>query len=66
MDNPKAFPCKQDNFQRSEGMDLRDYFAAAAVSRLAEHTLPPQHTAMLAYNIADAMLERRKIKPEKS
>ena len=58
-----------DNFiHPQEGMTLRDYFAAAAmtgsvgyVNEFApEYVASLQHTAQAAYRIADAMLEARK------
>ena len=56
----KAFPNN-----RSEGMDLRDYFAAKAMQgMLAENgggALHNQDLAEFAYALADAMMEARKV-----
>ena len=63
-----AFPTS--NYQKivpistgySEGMTLRDFFAAAALQgRLADHTIDlyPHERACDAYELADAMLEAR-------
>lgn len=56
----KAFPTN-----RSEGMDLRDYFAAKAMTgMMADHTRDnyPEEIAEHAYKIADAMMKARKVK----
>lgn len=64
-----AFPCmdRGDGFP-GEGMSLRDYFAAAALTgQLAnpKNTLrfDPEHDADFCYRIADAMLARRYATP---
>jgi hypothetical protein len=49
----KAFPNN-----RSEGMDLRDYFAAVALSSICELE-PPISAARAAYEYADAMIKER-------
>jgi hypothetical protein len=49
----KAFPN-----HRSEGMDLRDYFAAVALSSICELE-PPISAARAAYEYADAMIKER-------
>jgi hypothetical protein len=53
----KAFPV--------EGMDLRDYFAAKAIQGLLTAEIVGEysndHVADIAYRIADAMMEARKI-----
>jgi hypothetical protein len=49
----KAFPN-----HRSEGMDLRDYFAAVALVSLCESE-PPTGAARAAYEYADAMIKER-------
>jgi hypothetical protein len=70
MNNPPAFPVSfkwNDEFSQYNGMTLRDYFAAHAIS-----TVPPQtsynmkpkesHEAYVsrrAYEMADAMLRAR-------
>ena len=55
----KAFPT-----HREEGMELRDYFAAAALQgMLAEDgggAVDNHHLAEVAYAVADAMMEARK------
>ena len=62
----KAFP----NMASQQGMDLRDYFAAAALSGGLEQGIEddmcikwwhsPNKIAERAYNIADAMIKVRK------
>ena len=55
----KAFPT-----HREEGMELRDYFAAAALQgMLAENgggAVDNHQLAEVAYAVADAMMEARK------
>lgn len=72
-DNPPAFarPCgMHEDGQNSsqEGMTLRDYFAAAALSNVAgRHNLDLLSIAEECYQLADAMLtvrERGFIKPK--
>jgi len=53
----KAFPSEQGN-----GMDLRDYFAAAALGNV-RHLHHQNDIARAAYAIADAMI---KVKQESS
>jgi ABC-type Zn uptake system ZnuABC Zn-binding protein ZnuA len=66
----KAFPLKAVNkFDDSEGMDLRDYFAAQALSGGLEQGSrdnmdihwwhDPERIADRAYAIADAMMRAR-------
>ena len=54
----KAFPT-----HREEGMELRDYFAAAALqgmlAELGRNVHSDKVTAKFAYTIADAMMEVR-------
>ena len=50
----KAFPNN-----RSEGMTLRDYFAAKAMQRLVDLVTHPKDVARNAYIIADAMMKER-------
>jgi hypothetical protein len=55
----KAFPN-----HRSEGMDLRDYFAAQAMQAMIAHPesddlRPPSIYALSAYKMADAMMKQR-------
>ena len=71
MNNPPAFPTK--NYQGiqpiatgySEGMTLRDYFAAKAMQALIIANGPaptggwPTHAERTAYTVADAMLKAR-------
>jgi len=76
MNNPPAFPGKQKALLiKSEhsdiakeyeidqnGMTLRDYFAAKALSGLINYSPEPdEHKAIaeLCYSLADAMLEAR-------
>ena len=65
-----AFPCDEllDQYgtvHRSEGMSLRDYFAAKAMQGIccnrshAELKGHAKASAKVAYSIADAMLEAR-------
>lgn len=44
-----------------DGMSLRDYFAAQAMSGLLSpgHGSDPKHISILSYRIADAMLKER-------
>ncbi len=76
-ENPSAFPTTKDNFseqphliQVSQGMTLRDYFAAKAMQALLSN--PTQHEVFLvndgidtillskqSWDVADAMLEER-------
>lgn len=63
MSNPKAFPqaIKESYFEH--GMDLRDYFAAKALTGLlTEASMDYQDDAIaeLAYSLADAMMKARK------
>lgn len=66
--NPKdipAFPTMQyDHGGETDGMTLRDYFAAKAMqaflSKDSAATCPDDLIAQDAYNAADAMLEARK------
>jgi hypothetical protein len=54
----KAFP----TVSGQTGMDLRDYFAAAALQGLvADHTRDnyPEELAAYAYRLADAMIRAR-------
>jgi hypothetical protein len=60
----KAFPLKAVNqFDDSEGMDLRDYFAAQMLASVFSSTAksPPslESVAKAAYAMADAMMEAR-------
>ena len=57
----KAFPTATDNGHsvNQDGMDLRDYFAAAALVNVT-HLNHQKDIARAAYAIADAMMEARK------
>ena len=56
----KAFPNN-----RSEGMDLRDYFAAKAMQGLVKvafaENVPKENVVKTAYKIADAMMKAREV-----
>jgi hypothetical protein len=65
----KAFPQSEATMhidlpiETQQGMDLRDYFAAQALQGLTEGNLHPsaiKAIALIAYQIADAMMEARK------
>jgi hypothetical protein len=62
----KAFPTSKDNghSQNQDGMNLRDYFAAKAmqgyVSKKLIDGFDEDVIALMAYKIADAMIETRK------
>lgn len=58
----KAFPYSIDNgvsVKGEKGMDLRDYFAAAALVSVT-HLNHQEDIARAAYAIADAMMEARR------
>jgi len=64
MTNSKAFPVVCGTNPLHKGMDLRDYFAAAALTGfIARTTLIEDNyakkAARISYTIADAMMERR-------
>ena len=57
----KAFPWSIDNGESvrgEKGMDLRDYFAAAALISVA-HLRDYKDKAHAAYQLADAMMKER-------
>ena len=66
----KAFPIKEQsmkafpNMTNQQGMDLRDYFAAKAmqgyVSKKLIDGFDEDIISLMAYKIADAMMEARK------
>ena len=59
QNNEKAFPSSDDLGVSNEGMTLRDYFAAKALS---VHPVNAHHVteiAQYAYGLADAMLKER-------
>ena len=49
------------NPSRNQGMTLRDYFAAAALTGMRAHPANerPEHASKWAYEVADAMLIAR-------
>lgn len=53
-----AFPAPIIGVDDHEGMTLRDYFAAKALSALI-HSRNPEDAAAEAYEYADAMLKAR-------
>jgi hypothetical protein len=61
-----AFPVTSDNYANpnSEGMTLRDYFAAQAMqgllSTVKDEEWQYDDVAVIAYGMADAMMEVRK------
>jgi hypothetical protein len=61
----KAFPNTASYPLREDGMDLRDYFAAKALTGLlteASVDYKDDAIAELAYNLADAMMKAREVK----
>jgi hypothetical protein len=50
----------------SEGMDLRDYFAAKAMQSMLLKSSAYEAIAQYAYKMADAMLKAREPKDEQS
>jgi hypothetical protein len=65
-----AFPCEWDyigsNREAANGMTLRDYFAAKAMQAMLSNPNCPMQCedselAKMSYEIADAMLESRKV-----
>lgn len=70
-DGGPAFPLAEpgDCVSASEGMSLRDYFAAKAMQGLLAQSCgtafgsDPIHGAQYAYQMADAMLAARKPNP---
>jgi len=57
MNNPPAFPIHWEN--HSEGMTLRDYFAAKAMQALIDNDGLFSEIPTQAYALADAMLKAR-------
>jgi hypothetical protein len=58
----KAFPN-----HRSEGMELRDYFAAKALNGLINYSPEPEEHKLIAelcYQLADAMMKAREKKDD--
>lgn len=66
-----AFPFNGEYF-KTPGMELRDWFAGQALTgavaaMMADHSLAyPDEWGHLAYKIADAFMEARKIKQEEA
>ena len=61
----KAFPRTQDiqYLPEAHGMDLRDYFAAAAMSayiKESDNRFPVEQIVKACYEIANSMMEARK------
>jgi rubrerythrin len=54
----KAFPSEQW-FEKENGMDLRDYFAAKAMQEMVHEYEDYAFMASLAYDMADAMMKVR-------
>ncbi len=62
-----AFPCTKEQHAWFPGMTLRDYFAAKAMqgwlstygADVPQQSVRAENIAMLAYEIADAMLKAR-------
>lgn len=64
MNNPAAFPSPYYSLPETEGMKLRDYFAAKAMQALLSDTdwrldMDIEDTAKAAYMTADEMLKAR-------
>ena len=63
MKHESAFPISGSQYQHTEGMTLRDYFAAKAmqaiVSKEVSHVSWVDEYAKNAYKMADAMLKAR-------
>ena len=61
-----AFPCQDGVICVSDGMTLRDYFAAKAMQvylgQNKSRTAPPIDYAEASYDMADAMLKAREEK----
>lgn len=64
MKDMQAFPISGSQYRHTEGMTLRDYFAAMALqgwlASFSEEMEPhPRKTAEFCYVIADAMMDAR-------
>ncbi len=64
MNTEQATPCEKTTSWGTDGMALRDYFAAKAMAAYAsDHEwrtdMDNKATAKAAYSMADAMLEAR-------
>lgn len=60
----RAFPfvLETESWHCSDGMELRDYFAAKAIIGLVTSVITDEQLASAAYKVADAMMEARKKK----
>jgi hypothetical protein len=61
-DGGSAFPLSRvtaDTHRHQDGMTLRDYFAAAALTGLCAHSQAYPPVTEQAYNLADSMLRVR-------
>ena len=65
MNNPPAFPTATLAQKTEGGMNLRDYFAAKAMTGLLTAEIvgeySNEHVAEISYLIADAMLKAREV-----
>ena len=61
MKDIPAFP-QQDDASGSEGMTLRDYFAAKAMQGMMNEAISIREIAACSYRMADAMLKAREAK----
>ena len=66
MNNPQAFPISGSQYKHTQGMTLRDYFAAKAMQAFISGWINLQiypeadiYVAEHAYRMADAMLKAR-------
>jgi hypothetical protein len=63
MNNPQAFPISGSQYKHTQGMTLRDYFAAKAMqaweSRSDLDDISDASKAKSFYDLADAMLKAR-------
>lgn len=64
MSDIPAFPTQIDNHAHygTQGMTLRDYFAAKAMQGLMDAAMPMSEIAPAAYEMADEMLKAREAK----
>jgi hypothetical protein len=62
----KAFPNSKYNISDTNGMELRDYFAAKFIPEICKHSefkgWNHKENAEICYAMADAMMEARKEK----
>ncbi len=59
MNNPQAFPISGSQYKHTQGMTLRDYFAAKAMQALIDKEVFFDDVAESAYKVADHMLRVR-------